>query len=59
MERQTLSVDEFAKTVGVGRNLAYLAVQRGEVRAVKIGKRIVIPKKEVTRLLDGGAREQL
>jgi excisionase family DNA binding protein len=52
-ERQTVSIPEFGRILGVGRNSAYKAVQRGEVRAIKIGGRMVIPRKEVERLLNG------
>ncbi|MBK9165835.1 MAG: helix-turn-helix domain-containing protein [Bryobacterales bacterium] len=53
MQKQTVSVEEFAAVMGIGRNLAYRSVERGDVRAVKIGKRIVIPRAEVERLLNG------
>ena len=55
-QRQTVTVEEFGRIVGIGRNSAYMAVERGEVRAVRIGKRIVIPKAEVQRLLACGER---
>jgi excisionase family DNA binding protein len=53
MERKTISVPEFARIVGIGRASAYNAVKRGEVKAVWIGKRVVIPRTELDRVLRG------
>jgi excisionase family DNA binding protein len=44
-----LTVKEAAAILRVGRNQLYQAVGRGEVRAVRIGRTIRIPK---TALLD-------
>jgi len=52
MERQTYSVEQFGRIIGVSRNSAYQAVERGDVRSVRIGKRILIPRKEIERLLE-------
>ncbi len=43
MERQTLSVVEVARLLGIGRNSAYEAIRRGEIRALRFGRRIVVP----------------
>ncbi len=51
MERQTVSVPEFSRIVGIGLASAYKAVERGEIKAARIGKRLVIPKTEVERVL--------
>ena len=50
-ERQTLSVEETAKALGVGRNTTYEAVRTGKIRGIRIGKRIVVPRTELRRLL--------
>jgi excisionase family DNA binding protein len=52
IERQTYDVPVTAKILGVGRNAVYDAVKRGDVRAIQIGKRLVIPKSEIDRLLN-------
>jgi len=44
-----LTVKEVAAILRVGRNQLYAAVARGELRAVRIGRTIRIPK---TALLD-------
>jgi len=53
-ERLTYSVwPDLAEILGLGRNGAYKAVNRGDIRAIRIGRRILIPKAEIERLLGG------
>lgn len=52
-QRQAYSVEEFARICGVSRTSAYSAVKRGEVPHVRIGRRVVIPRRALERLLDG------
>jgi excisionase family DNA binding protein len=48
---EMLTVKEVAAILRVGRNQLYQAVARGEVRAVRIGRTIRIPKTAVLDLL--------
>jgi excisionase family DNA binding protein len=50
-ERRTISVPEAADLLGISRNLAYDAVKLGQIPAIKIGKRLLVPKDAVDRLL--------
>jgi excisionase family DNA binding protein len=52
----TMKVELAAKALGISRGAAYLAVEHGDLPAIRIGKRIVIPTAAVRRmlLLDGG-----
>ena len=52
-ERLTLTVVEAADLLGVSRNSLYEAVRRGEVPHLRIGRRIVIPRRQLEGLLDG------
>ena len=52
-DRKTLTVDEFAKILGIGRGTAYAAIKRGEIPHLRIGRRIVIPVQVVENLLSG------
>ena len=52
-DRLTLTVEEFARSVGIGRGLAYESVRSGVVPSVKIGRRILVPKIAVDRWLGG------
>ena len=47
-----ISVPQLAKLLGIGRNAAYEIVNRGEIRSVKIGKTIRIPKSAVIEFID-------
>lgn len=49
--RLTLTVPEVAALLGIGRNEAYVAVQRGEIPARKVGRRILIPRAAFDRWL--------
>ena len=46
--RVTISVEEAAQVLGIGRSAAYEAVHRGEIPHVRIGRRYLVP---VPRLL--------
>ena len=50
-ERQTLTVDEAAEILGIGRNSAYDAIRRGEIPAVRLGRRLLVPRRALERLL--------
>lgn len=51
VQRAMSDVAEVAVLVGLGRSTLYDAVARGEVRSVRVGRRILIPESEVRRLL--------
>jgi excisionase family DNA binding protein len=52
-ERQTMTIEEAAKVLGVGRNNAYEAAQRGEIPTIRIGKRILVLREPLRRMLEG------
>lgn len=54
MEKQTYTVEEVAEIFGISKNLAYTAVQRGEIPSQKFGRRIVVPKPLLDRMLQEG-----
>ena len=53
-EKLTLTVAETAKALSIGRNSAYQAIARGEIPVVKIGKRLLVPKAALEKLLSAG-----
>jgi excisionase family DNA binding protein len=59
IERQTLTVEEAARVLGISRSSAYEAVRRGELPTVKIGRRYVVPRVALERLLDQPGRTVL
>jgi excisionase family DNA binding protein len=51
MERQVFTVTEAAQILGIGRNSAYEAVRRGDIKSVRIGRRLIVPRAEICRIL--------
>ena len=51
--RETASVVEAAKRLGIGRNQAYEAAKRGEIPVIRIGKRLLVPVAALDRMLNG------
>ena len=50
-ERLTLTVEETAKLLGIGRQLAYDRVKTGEIPVIKIGRRLLVPRSALEKLL--------
>ena len=46
-----VSVSEAAFRLGIGRTLTYDLIRRGEIHALKLGTRTVIPVTEIARVL--------
>jgi excisionase family DNA binding protein len=51
-ERLTLSVPEVAARLGLSRNGAYEAVAAGQIPSIRIGRRVLVPRVALDRLLD-------
>lgn len=49
--REAYSVAETAERLGISRLSAYLAIQRGEIPSLRIGRRILVPKAAFNELL--------
>ena len=52
LDSKTYRIEEVAQLLGIGRNHAYEAAKRGEIPCVKIGKRILVPRAALDRLLE-------
>ena len=52
-EKLTLTVSEAAQVLGLSRNSCYQAVETGTLPSLRIGKRILIPRFALERLLAG------
>jgi len=50
-ERLAYSLAEAAERLGIGRTLAYEAAKRGELPVCRIGRRMVVPRAALLRLL--------
>ncbi len=51
--RQTMSVDDAARELGISRASTYNAIRRGEIPAIQIGKRVLVLRTGLSRLLRG------
>lgn len=47
------TINEFCEAAGIGRSKAYLEIKSGRLRAIKIGRRTVIRRKDAEDWLDG------
>ena len=52
-QRLTYDVPEAGRLAGLGRNASYEAVRRGEMPVLRIGGRLLVPKKAWDRKLSG------
>lgn len=52
--RLTCSVTEMAGILGISRSKAYACVRAGEVKAIRIGRRVVVPRRVIDELLGSG-----
>ena len=54
-ERLTYTLAEAARRLGISRTLAYEAANRGELPVCRIGRRLLVPRAALARLLEDGA----
>jgi excisionase family DNA binding protein len=47
----TLSVEEAARLLGISPGLAYQLVHRGDLAAIRLGRRILVPRHAVEALI--------
>jgi excisionase family DNA binding protein len=52
--RLTYTVEEAAEIVGVGRSAAYAAVRAGDIPSIRVGRRLLVPRRALERLLGVG-----
>ncbi|MBL7208521.1 MAG: helix-turn-helix domain-containing protein [Dehalococcoidia bacterium] len=50
-QRLTITVPEAAQLLGISRGLAYEMARRGKLPAIRFGKRILVPRSAIERLL--------
>ena len=55
-ERLTLTIEEAAVLLGISRGLAYELASRGELPALRLGRRLVIPRKALEEFLEVASR---
>lgn len=50
-EPQTFTVEQAGRLLGVGRSLAYEAARTGQIPVIRVGKRLLVPKSALFRML--------
>ena len=50
-DKQTYTVPEAAKILGIGRSSAYEGAKTGQLPTIRIGNRLLVPKAALARLL--------
>ena len=50
--RLTLSVDEAAALLGISRALAYELIARRELPSLRLGRRVVVPRRALEQLVE-------
>ena len=56
-DRRALTVTQAANMLGISRALAYELVARRELPAIRLGRRIIIPRHAIDAMLDGWNNE--
>ena len=56
-DRRALTVTQAAEMLGISRALAYELVARHELPAIRLGRRIIIPRHAIDAMLDGWNNE--
>jgi excisionase family DNA binding protein len=47
----TLTVPEAARVLGISRSMAYEAVRRGEIPVLRFGRRVIVPRAALMKML--------
>ena len=55
--RLTMTVNEAARLLGISRGLAYEMVRTGKIPSIRFGKRVLVPRQALERLLKRNGRD--
>ena len=50
--RMTVTVEEAAEILGISRAFAYALVRKDELPSLRLGRRLVVPRRALERLLE-------
>ena len=54
IERATLTVDETARVLGIGRNRLYQSIREGQLPVLRMGRRILVSRVVLEQVLEAG-----
>jgi len=52
-EKWTFTIVETAEVLGISKATAYMLAHKGSIPALRLGERIVVPKKALEKFLEG------
>ena len=58
-DKLTLTVPETAKRLGIGKNLAYEAIQRGEIPSIRVGHRLLVPISALESMMQRAGSDEI
>jgi len=56
-DRETITVPEYAKVIGVCLTTAYNSINAGEVETIRVRRKILVCVPPLRRKIDGGERD--
>ena len=59
MERELLRVEEAAQILGIGRTKAYELVAAGELRVIRLGRAVRVPRKWLYEWIDARVADRV
>lgn len=59
MEKLTISVEEAAQLLGIGRGTAYELARNGQLPTLKLGRRLLVPKAALEKMLTAASEPTL
>ena len=54
-KQSVMTVEEAAEILRISRNTAYEAVKRGDIPSIRIGRRVLVPRTALEKMLRGEA----
>jgi excisionase family DNA binding protein len=57
MQAKTITVTQASELLGVSRNAAYQAARAGEIPVIRIGRRLLVPRVALDRMLEGAGQK--
>lgn len=56
-DKLTLTVPEAAALLGIGKSLAYTAIQRGEIPCIRVGHRLLVPVAALRLMMEQAGKQ--
>jgi excisionase family DNA binding protein len=53
LSKPTATAEEVAMIFGLGRGQAYKSIREGEIRSIRMGRRVMVPTAAIREKLDG------